>query len=41
MVSRRRSRRGRRYGWQQWLLSALIIVSTFPVAWALWHFAPD
>lgn len=41
MVSRRRSRRGRPYGWRQWLLSALIIVSTTPVAWALWHLAPD
>ena len=41
MVSRRRSRRGRPYGWRQWLLSALIIVSTTPVAWALWHLAAD
>lgn len=37
----RRSRRGRPYGWRQWLPSALIIVSTTPVAWALWHLAPD
>ncbi len=41
MVSRRRNRRGRPYGWRQWLLSALIIVSTAPIAWALWHLAPD
>ncbi len=41
MVSRRRNRLGRPYGWRQWLLSALIIVSTAPVAWALWHLAPD
>ncbi|WP_267883776.1 hypothetical protein [Streptomyces sp. NRRL S-646] len=26
------------YGWRQWLLSALIIAATAPVAWAFWYF---
>jgi hypothetical protein len=41
MVSRRRNKRGEPYGWQQWLMSVLIIASTTPVAWAFCYFAPD
>jgi len=41
MVNRWRNKRGEPYGRRQWLLSALIIAPTTPVAWACWHFAPD
>jgi hypothetical protein len=41
MVNRWRNKRGEPYGWRQWLMSALIIASTAPVAWAFWYFAPD
>ena len=35
--SQRKNLRREPHGWRQWLLSALIIASTAPVAWAFWY----